>query len=315
MREVDQSVRSGLPKRGVIIALTAAGVVGLLVVAVVMIAPATRGGETRAAPRWTTTATVSTSPSPRPPLGVNTAIPRRVQPLKARLLFGAQSLAADIVKGIPLAFSSAHIAKPKITSWNRAMNTRGPLVATAKIGNNGNPRSKLRAFAELVNDAPRGSVDVALMAFSYQDITAETDVERLFDDYAETMESIQSANPDILFLYATTPVSTANSWRAVDQATVMGLRDVDQPVWQDNIARERLNSFIRDQYGPTGRLFDIAALQARIGGGKVAAKIHETQYYYVMNPELSSDGKQLNKRGSTQLADALMRLVATARKT
>ena len=114
------------------------------------------------------------------------------------------------------------------------------------------------------------------------------------------------------FLYSTVPVTTSNSWRAVDQNALTGISDADQPVWQDNIARERLNSFIRERYGATGRLFDIAALQAKISGGKVAAKRHDDQWYHVINPALSSNGKQLNKAGQTQLAKSLMLLVTAA---
>lgn len=224
------------------------------------------------------------------------------------MLFGVLSVGADIAKGIRQAFSAAHVAKPDVTTWSKANTSdrkRKSLVATATIGTNGNALSKLRAFARLTNDAPRGSVDVALMALNYQDVTAETDIDSLFDDYAETMDSIEQANPDITFLYTTVPVTTANSWRAVDRVTVTGLRGVDQSVWQDNIARERLNTLIREQYTPTGRLFDIAALQAEVGGGKVAAKIHQGQYYFVMNPTLSSNGRGLNKTGSRQLAHSL----------
>lgn len=316
MREVDEPSSSRLSKRGSIIALGAAGAAGLLVVAGFIVVPMLRGSGEPASPRRTPSAASTPAPTQSAP-PVVTNLSEKLRPLKTRVLFGIQSVGGDIARGIPDAFSAAHVAKPTVTSWNKSnagKSRKKPLVATATIGANGNAVSKLRAFARLANDAPRGSVNVALMAFNYQDVTAETDIDSLFDSYAETMESIEGANPDIIFLYTTTPVTTANSWRAVDRAKVTGLRDVDQPVWQDNIARERLNNLIREQYGPTGRLFDIAALQARINGSKAAAKVHQDQSYFVMNPGLSSNGKRLNNAGSKQLAQSLMLLVEAATK-
>ncbi len=46
------------------------------------------------------------------------------------------------------------------------------------------------------------------------------------------MASVEDANPDITFLYATAPVTSANSWRTVERSTVDGLANVNQPVWQ-----------------------------------------------------------------------------------
>lgn len=257
----------------------------------------------------------STTPSASPTPGADTPVPAPAPldaPLDVRVLFGLQSIGYDIVNGVPKAFTSAGLARPKVIKWSAAAKTKGPFLATASIGRDGDPRSKLKAFADLVNEAPRGSAQVALMAFNYQDISAEADVDSLFQSYLATMDSLETANPDITLLYSTVPVTAGNSWREVEAATVEGLSGVTQPVWQDNIARERFNTMIRQQYAASGRLFDIAALQADLGDGKVAAKQHENQLYYVLNPELSSNGRRLNARGSRELATQLMMLVAAA---
>lgn len=312
MQEVGEPTPATAPKRGWLIALGALGVAGVLAVGSVLVFSQLGGGESAGGLQGTPLGSPSPSQDPAPTI---TATPRRLEPLKVRVLFGVQSVGADISKGVLRAFSSARVREPKLTTWSKAKNKKGPMVATATIGRNGNAISKLRAFAALVNDAPRGSIDVALMAFNYQDVIAETDIDGLLQSYSETMDSIENANPDITFLYTTVPVTAANSWRAIDQNNVGGIADADQPVWQDNIARERLNSVIRQRYAQTGRLFDIAALQAKISGGKVAAKRHDDQWYYVMNPALSNDGKRLNKTGQTQLARSLMLLVTAAAKS
>lgn len=310
MRDDDAPQDTKPAKRKWLVGLGSTVGAGLLVAGVAIV-PSLLDGSSPTATVRSTPPVVAPSASPtRVPTVV--AAPGRLRSLRSRVLFGVQSVGQDITKGVHAAFSRAHVSEPKVTTWNKARNSRGPVVATALIGRNGRPASKLRAFAALVNDAPRNSVDVAVMAFNYQDITAETDVYDLFRSYEDTMESVEGANPDITFLYSTAPVTSANSWRAVDRATVTGLGNVNQPVWQDNIARERFNSLVRERYAQTGRLYDIAALQAAIDKGKVAAKQHEEQWYYVMNPKLASDGKRLSSEGSKRLAEALMLLVAAA---
>lgn len=309
MREADEQDAPKLPSRGVLIAL-GAGLAVLAVVAAVALMTLRGSGAATTVPRRTAPAPSATpTESTLPTID---SVPDRLQPLRTRVLLGVQSIGMDVSRGIDDAYARAKLADPKVAKWEKVKNSKGSVVAVAKIGRNGDPLSKMRAFAGLVNDAPRGSVNVAVMTLNYEDVSANTNVDQVFQSYFETMDSIERANPDITFLYATVPVTTANSWREVAKDEVSGLNDVEQPAWQDNIARERLNALIRAQYAATGRLFDIAALQARIDGSRVAAKTHENQWYYVMNPALAKDGKRLNTRGAAQLADTLMRLVAAA---
>lgn len=275
-------------------------------------------GVTSAGPSIRARPTPAPTPTPSTQTSVDPSVPKPHpldSTLKSRSLFAGGTIGQDIANAIPTAYANARLAKPRVfKKWAQATKTTGPLVASVKIGTDGDPMSKLRAFADLVNSAPSNSADVAIMVFNYQDIKAETNVETVFANYVETMNSLETANPDIAILYATVPVTSGNSWREVDAATVAGLVEVTQPLWQDNIARERFNTLLRQQYKDSGRLFDLAAIEARLGKGKVAAKEHENQWYYVLNPALSSDGRRLNAKGSTRLAGELMMLIEAAAK-
>ncbi len=309
MRASDGGGEARRSRVGLIAGLVAGGIAVLTVIGVLLIPMLASRAGPGVSP---TTSPVSTS-------GSQTATPRPVpQPsalsadLRSRVLFVYQTLGIDILRGIPAAFRSAHLKEPNVTNWKKSKSQSGPLVATAKVGRPGDPVSKMRAFAGLVNNAPRNSVDIAVMTFDYRDVTADTNIFDLFDIYTDTMTSLETANPDVVFLYATAPVTTSNSWREVDRSTVKGLADVSQPVWQDNIARERFNTLVRQEYSTTGRLFDVASLQAGLSASKVAAKEHESQWYFVMNPRLSKDGSRLNDTGSLRIARAAMELVAAA---
>lgn len=263
-------------------------------------------------------ATPTTRPSPTPtPTPTTVRVPAPTpstraleSPLAVRVLFGQQDVGGDIVARIATAYRNAGLQKPVVKKWADAKRVRGPVFAHAVIGTNGNPRSKLGAFAGLVNEAPRNSIDVAVMTFSYADITAETDIAAVFADYVATMESLEEAHPDVTFLYTTVPLTIENGWSEVDEWKINGLTGSTQPMWQNNIARERFNTLVRQEYGATGRVFDIAAVAARLKGGKAAAREYEGEWYYVLNPALAVNGRRLNATGGTRLATQLLEMIA-----
>ncbi len=312
MQDVDMPESKGRSRVGLTVVLLVAIVLCLGIVGAVLAPVLMSNQQGASAPGRSRVPSRGPTPSQTPLPDVTSKPHKLDEAMNTRLLFAYQSVGRDIAGAIPAVYKSAKLPAPKIMTWNRAKNAKGPVVATATIGQNGNALSKLRAYARMVNEAPRNSIGVSLLAFNYQDVNAETDIDDLFQSYADTMSSLEAANPDISFLYTTVPVTTANSWRSVERSTITGLSNVNQPLWQDNIARERLNTLLRERYEETGRLFDIAALQANAGGDKVIAKQHEDLWYYVMNPRLSRDGKRLNSVGARELAHVLALLVAAS---
>ena len=253
--------------------------------------------------------TASATPSPAASSGgaVSTSLKAA---LKKRVLFVHDAVGADITAAFAQVYQQANLPAPQVARWSQVTRTKGPVFAEVGAGRDGDTRAKLGTFAQLVNDAPQRSIDVALMDFSSADVSADTDIAALFNQYVATMDSLEGAHPDITFVYTTVPVTTENSWKQMDAGAVTGLLGATQPMWQSNIARERYNALVRQRYASSGKLFDIAALQARIKGNKVAAKQHEGDSFYVMYPGLASnDGRRLNATGSSRLATELARTI------
>jgi len=254
--------------------------------------------------------TTSATPSPAASSGAQGTSLKAA--LKKRVLFVHDAVGADITGAFAEAYRNAQLPEPQVAPWSQVMRTKSPVFADAGAGRDGDTHAKLGTFAQLVNDAPQGSIDVALMDFSSADISADTDVAQVFNQYVATMDSLEGAHPGITFVYTTVPVTTENSWKQMDAGAVTGLLGATQPMWQSNIARERYNALVRQRYESSGKLFDIAALQARIKGNKVAAKQHESQTFYVMYPGIaSSNGRRLNATGSVRLATELAQLIET----
>ncbi|MCB0910106.1 MAG: DUF4082 domain-containing protein [Propionibacteriaceae bacterium] len=227
----------------------------------------------------------------------------------ARVFFGHQSVGGNIISGLTADFADAGIAAPPILSSRTAASGTDPVFQHTSIGTNGDPVGKMQDFARLLNGGIGAHIDVALMKLCYVDFSTSSDPRVIFDRYNSTMSALEAAYPAVTFLYTTAPVMTEYGASAVAPASI-GRLTIDGAAKSDNVARERYNALIRAKYASSGRLFDIAALEAQRDDGRVMAGNDNGTYYYVMNPELTTDGGHLNDKGSRQLALALARLIA-----
>lgn len=225
---------------------------------------------------------------------------------KARVFLGHQSVGENILAGLSAASADVDVDL-RLVDARVPQATPGPVFQHAHIGVNGDPLGKIADFASIM-DALDSSVDVALMKLCYIDITAATDVDAVFAEYARTMDALQQSHPSVTFIYTTAPLMSDDAARPVDASQ---LADVTGRAAASNgMARERFNTLVRQKYGTTGRLFDIAARESETDEGKVMAVTSEGLTYRVLDPALTSDGGHLNEAGSRKLALVLADLIA-----
>ena len=226
---------------------------------------------------------------------------------QTKVLFGHNSVGMNIIDGVSKVYSDASVSAPvvaDVTGGAVDSEGEGAMLRHAYIGVNEDPMSKFAAFEEVM-DSPAGKdIDVALMKLCYVDITAATDVQAVFDAYVSTMAEVEAAHPDVRFLYTTAPLTADRNWKSKVKAA-LGRDDQTGPA--DNIARERYNAMVREKYGSTGRLVDIAAAEAE-GTGE---RSQDGTTYYVLNENLTFDRGHLNEVGSEAVAAELLRVVAT----
>lgn len=223
-----------------------------------------------------------------------------------RVYFGHQSVGWNIVGGLDDLYAGT-AAAPVVVETAEPL-TGSAFFAHSTVGVNGDPLGKLDEFTRVV-DGPLGAqLDVALVKFCYIDVTTATDTTALFDAYRARLSELEARHPDIMFLYTTVPLTTDRSWKASIKA-LLGRDDQAGP--KDNAARQAYNTQIRERYGDTGRLFDIAAVQATMTQSPTLRGSGDDEYY-VLNRALASDNGHLNDLGSRAAAAALVRLVAGA---
>jgi hypothetical protein len=223
-----------------------------------------------------------------------------------RVFFGHQSVGANVISGVESIYAASEVQAPLITETRAPGNIDGGVLAHAYIGANGDPLGKFADFKAAVNGSVGQSIDVALLKLCYVDVVASTDVQALFDTYRATMEELEREHPSVRFIYTTVPLTTDRDWKSTIKYW-LGRDDHMGPA--DNLARERYNELIRRQYRDTGRLFDIASIEATMSSSPTQRQSGEA-IYYVLNAGLAVDPGHLNQLGASLAGAEFVRVIA-----
>ena len=227
---------------------------------------------------------------------------------KARIFFGHQSVGYNILSGIGAVALDRGVElavvegrDPKIAS--------GPCVLHATIGANTDPLGKMRDFDTIVRGGVGDWADIAFMKLCYVDLGADTDVETLFAEYKKTMAALARDYPRVAFVHSTAPLTTIE-WGLKARLKAIAKRLLGRPVaGADNAARERYNALLRAEYGPSGRLFDLALLESTAPDDPSAGNGNGGR---ALLQRYTTDGGHLNERGSRRAAEGLLALLAGA---
>ena len=225
----------------------------------------------------------------------------------ARVFFGHQSVGMNILDGVPGVYSSHGTPVPMVEQAGPAGSPAGG-IAHAFIGENGRPLLKIQDFDAKLRSGIGDSVDVAMMKFCYVDVDRTTNVDEVFAAYRTTMANLQRDFPDVTFVYATVPLTTDPGLLSTLKGWVKGRTGSSQA---DNVARERLNELIRQEYSG-GQLFDLAAVESTAPDGGRTAGTHDGQRYYRLYDGYASDPGHLNDDGARVAATAWLKSIAQA---
>lgn len=229
--------------------------------------------------------------------------------------FGHHSVGANILDGVAeLAASTQPDGEAALTiAPVPEVRTVAPSTFVhGYVGSNTRPQSKVDAFAEVVRSGIGDAVDVAFFKFCYVDFDDQTDVDALFKYYRAAMDKLERAYPDTVFVHLTAPIVSrrlpllTHAKNLVKR--VIGRKDLLTS--RLNAKREAYNRLMREHYGSTGRLFDLALVEASAEGGAPLLVEDGSRSYYVMRTEYTSDGGHLNERGRKHVARALLEFLS-----
>lgn len=224
--------------------------------------------------------------------------------LQAKIYFGHMSVGFNILSGVEmLREENSKLEKLNIveTDDGAAMTASG--LYHSRIGKNGFPYVKTDNFKEiLMKDSTGNHIDVALFKFCYVDFNKETDVDKLFDYYTETMESLQNTYPDLKIVPVTVPL-LVHSW---------GLKGFIKNIIRKDMANIRRNEFnqrLREVYKDRP-VYDLAAVESTYPDGSRETFTTDGKEYFALIKGYTYDGGHLNEPGKVRAAQKLLTVLS-----
>jgi len=227
---------------------------------------------------------------------------------KKKIYFGHQSVGFNIIDGIEDVMKEHPEIKLNIVETADGSDFKVGLIAHSRVGKNVDPSSKIRAFADYIDQGIGGKADAAALKFCYVDIRPETDVGGMLGEYSESMAALKKKYPDMKIIHFTNPLTVNKTTWKTWIKKILGKKDA----WEygANIKRNAYNQKLIEKYQGKEPIFDIARIQSTYPDGKRCAFEIKGQTYYSMVPEYSTDGGHLNEIGRKKVAEQFLVLLA-----
>ena len=229
---------------------------------------------------------------------------------EARILFGHQSVGADILEGIVELTDQLHAAPLGIIAVTGpgVATPAGGFLAEVRIGSNGDPVSKFEAFRAAAGGAA-SRYDVVTMKLCYADFDAASDSARIFDGYRRLVAGVRAEPACPIVLHVTTPLQTVTAgWRMLVQTLLGRPQDVRNV---ENLRRAEYSALLRRTFSGEP-LFDLAALESGVSPEAPSATAPDPGAPPALMGRYTHDGGHLNAEGRSVAARGFIRALADA---
>ena len=208
-----------------------------------------------------------------------------------KIYFGHQSVGFNIIDGINdiLSIDGSGV-KINIKETRDPNDFDVPIFAHSGIGRNREPISKIDDFKKLMESGIGNKVDIAFFKFCYVDVDENTNLEKIFKYYTDTISILEVEYPKVKFVHCTVPLTVIQGGVKAGIKRILG-KSVGE---EDNMKRGIFNRMLKEKYG--SRVFDLAGAESTYPDGKIAYLI----------PAYSDDGGHLNKLGKQRVAEELI---------
>ena len=226
---------------------------------------------------------------------------------KKKIFFGHQSVGLNIIDGIKDVMKENANIDLDIVESNKISDTCGTF-AHYRIGKNREPELKIKDFVKLMEDGIAKKIDIAFFKFCYVDITKETDVQKLFENYRNSMNQLSARYPKVKFVHVTTPLTLIKK-----KTLLISIKEfIGKKIplgYESNLKRNQFNELMRKEYGPEGKVFDLALFESTLPDNTRMKVEKDDQIYYSLCPDYTDDGGHLNERGRKKVAENLLLLL------
>ena len=224
-----------------------------------------------------------------------------------KIYFGHRSVGNNIIDGIWNLMKEHNEIRLDIVETIDPSDLGSAFFAHSKIGKNGNPKSKIDVFVQLMEKNIGDKIDIAFFKFCFADINAKTEIHKVFADYQSLMALLKKKYPKTTFLHVTVPlVATKATWKTWIKK---GLKKKFIWEYDHNVARNKYNELVRKEYEGNEPIFDLATIESTYPNGKRAEFKRNGKRYYSLVPNYTNDGGHLNATSRKKAAEQLLILL------
>jgi hypothetical protein len=216
-----------------------------------------------------------------------------------RIVFAHQSVGGEILQGVETLAEQTQSTINIVETPELPADQSG--IFHFKVGENGNPRGKIKEFVASMSQPAMSGADMALLKLCYIDFSESTDAKALAAEYIAALNELEQVQPRTRFIAMTAPLTTIQTGPKAWVKRVLGKHPAGYVV---NARRQEFNEILRASIEPAS-LFDVARIEAEnstfdFGGKQIEA----------LNPGLTYDGGHLNATAQTRIAAALLHFLA-----
>jgi hypothetical protein len=222
---------------------------------------------------------------------------------KKKIYFGHMSVGENILDGVRDIMREHPDIQLNIVETNSPSSFDQPIFAHSRIGNNGDPKSKIDAFVQYMDGGIGNSADIAFFKFCYIDILSATDADEVFNRYRTAIEILKRKYPKVTFVHVTAPL------RVVQTGFLVPIKKIiSRPLggYEDNIKRKRFNDLLRQEYEGKDPIFDLARIESTYPDGRQSTFDNEEKSYEALVAVYTYDGGHLNEIGRKIVAGQLL---------
>lgn len=222
---------------------------------------------------------------------------------KKKIYFGHMSVGENILDGVRDIMREHPDIQLNIVETNSPSSFDQPIFAHSRIGNNGDPKSKIDAFVQYMDGGIGNSADIAFFKFCYIDILSVTDADEVFNRYRTAIEILKRKYPKVTFVHVTAPL------RVVQTGFLVPIKKIiSRPLggYEDNIKRKRFNDLLRQEYEGKDPIFDLARIESTYPDGRQSTFDNEEKSYEALVAVYTYDGGHLNEIGRKIVAGQLL---------
>jgi len=227
---------------------------------------------------------------------------------QARILFAHQSVGRNIVDGVQSLAQQVGVPL-RIMQISDVPPDGGPGLFHRYVGTNGEPDSKLEAFAALLSRSERPQYDVALLKFCYEDMGHDAKrADGLLDRYLARIGALRTSRPNVKIVHASIPLrADPPGWKTTVK------RWFGRGTWEDadNERRNAYNQQLRTRLGDAP-MFDLATIESTLPDGSRSGFATPAGTVFTLARPYTSDGGHLTPSASQRVAAEFVHALALA---